>query len=80
LRTLLCLATGPDINSIVLFWSASKSIENFIDRPNRKSCDKRSQPILGELLPRQIIKVYPKEMIALKATAFRNYPADFQSA
>jgi hypothetical protein len=33
-----------------------------------------------EIAARQIIKVYPKEMVASKATAFQNYPVDFQPA
>jgi hypothetical protein len=33
-------------NTIVLSWLTSKSIANFINRLNRKSCDKRSPPIL----------------------------------
>ena len=31
-------------------------------------------------MPRQIIKVYPKEMKASKSTGFQNYPVDFRPA
>jgi hypothetical protein len=43
-----------------------------------RCCDKRPSSILVGNAARQIIKVYPKEMIISKATGFQNYPVDSQ--